>query len=350
MSKRLLVLIVIFGMLCPVFVNAQGINFFGGSYDEAVAKAKRENKSLLIYFTAKWCGPCRHMDKYIFTDPEVAGLADKFYVPVKFDVDERKSMEYYVQYTGTDRVSVPIFVVASPEEKILRKRNGSMKLSQFKEFLASGKNAEAVAQVKEVAKNVEGKSASSGFGGFVYNCKNSRWKPGLRLGINVSGVRTKNSLDVVDLRAGFLGGVFFDYTGKRFSFQPGINFTAKGAEDSDTKLRLNYLEVPLKFSLNILKHRIVGCPQAVRLDINPYGAYALGGKIRDDHGEHSVKFGSGDDKARRFDYGLKTGLSLRMGSFEPSLGYDIGVRDVLTGKGEWYNRGFYFNMAVVIGK
>jgi thiol-disulfide isomerase/thioredoxin len=58
---------------------------------EALARAKKENKPLVVDFYADWCGPCLKMLKTTFPDPEVAALLKKC-VFLKVDTDEHPEL------------------------------------------------------------------------------------------------------------------------------------------------------------------------------------------------------------------------------------------------------------------
>ena len=44
----------------------QGIDFFHGTWKEAMEKAEKEDKILFVDAFAKWCGPCKTMSKASF--------------------------------------------------------------------------------------------------------------------------------------------------------------------------------------------------------------------------------------------------------------------------------------------
>ena len=60
------------------------------NYDEALAKAQRENKPLLVNFTGSdWCPPCIMLDRQTFSQAEFADYAAKNLVLVKVDFPRR---------------------------------------------------------------------------------------------------------------------------------------------------------------------------------------------------------------------------------------------------------------------
>lgn len=58
------------------------------SLTDALAKANRENKLLIIKFTAEWCGPCKQMDKTTWRNQSVFDWAKDNAVIIAVDVDK----------------------------------------------------------------------------------------------------------------------------------------------------------------------------------------------------------------------------------------------------------------------
>lgn len=67
---------------------AKGIRFFDGSWQEAVTKAKAEQKYIFLDAYASWCGPCKTMDREVYTDAAVAAYINKKFIAVKIDMEK----------------------------------------------------------------------------------------------------------------------------------------------------------------------------------------------------------------------------------------------------------------------
>jgi thioredoxin 1 len=67
--------------------KAEGIQFVDLTWSKALAKAKKEKK--LIFFDAytSWCGPCKMMQKTVFTRKDVGEYFNTTFINVKKDME-----------------------------------------------------------------------------------------------------------------------------------------------------------------------------------------------------------------------------------------------------------------------
>ena len=77
---------------------AQGIKFEHGSFAEALAKAKAEDKLLFVDFYTTWCGPCKKMSNDIFPREEVGEFFNKNFVSLKVDAEKGEGPELAKKY------------------------------------------------------------------------------------------------------------------------------------------------------------------------------------------------------------------------------------------------------------
>ncbi len=67
------------------------------SFDEGLAKAKKENKFLLVDFYTDWCGWCKKMDAETYTDKSIVKLLNEQFVLVKLNPEKEGTVNYNLE-------------------------------------------------------------------------------------------------------------------------------------------------------------------------------------------------------------------------------------------------------------
>ncbi len=83
----------------------------------AMARARREQKPLVLDFTATWCQPCLRMIRETFPDPKVAPLLERC-VLVKIDTDEHPGLSQKYGVVGLP--DIRLLTSAAKEVRRLR--------------------------------------------------------------------------------------------------------------------------------------------------------------------------------------------------------------------------------------
>ncbi|WP_205509060.1 protein-disulfide reductase DsbD family protein [Longitalea arenae] len=145
----------------------KGIEPLHNDYNEALARAKKENKPVLIDFTGWACVNCRRMEENVWPDEKVSALIKEKFIIVSLYVDERRPLpaaqqfEYDNKKTNTkkniitvgdlwatfqsvnfDAVAQPQYAIISPDERILTKTKGyTPSAREFAQWLECGIDA-----------------------------------------------------------------------------------------------------------------------------------------------------------------------------------------------------------------
>ena len=100
------------------------------SLDEAKAEAAKTNRLVWLHFAADWCAPCKRLETFVFSDPNVIRTSDRNVVAVKIDVDEN---DLLVRQLGVPRI--PYDIVMTPEgETIVNRRSPGISTDYLKMF------------------------------------------------------------------------------------------------------------------------------------------------------------------------------------------------------------------------
>jgi thioredoxin-related protein len=118
-----------------------GMNFeHNTTWDNVLAKAKKENKYIFVDCYTTWCGPCKTMSKDIFPKEEVGKFYNQNFVNLKIQMDVTKDDNEDVKswYTSAKEIekkytinAYPTYLIFSPSGEIVHRLVGSMDETKF---------------------------------------------------------------------------------------------------------------------------------------------------------------------------------------------------------------------------
>lgn len=112
--------------------SQHSIKFEESSFASILAKAKAEKKLVFMDAYASWCGPCKLMEKNVFTDNNVADFYNKNFVNARIDMEKGEGRDLAIKYGVR---SYPTFLFLNGEGDVVGKELGYI---QSKEFLELG--------------------------------------------------------------------------------------------------------------------------------------------------------------------------------------------------------------------
>lgn len=106
--------LLVLGLLLSVSIGCDsGSNqlAWAKSFPEASTLARKDNRLIMVKFTAEWCGPCKDMEQITFSNPSVASELGHV-VPVRVDVDSKDGKQLSDYYRVE---SLPTVVFMLPD-------------------------------------------------------------------------------------------------------------------------------------------------------------------------------------------------------------------------------------------
>ncbi len=98
-----------------------GINFFHGTFKEALALAKSQDKLVFMDAYTTWCGPCRRMSANTFPDPNVGNYYNANFINIKVDMEKEEGPQIASTY-GVG--SYPTLLYIDGDGKVVYKTAG----------------------------------------------------------------------------------------------------------------------------------------------------------------------------------------------------------------------------------
>jgi thiol-disulfide isomerase/thioredoxin len=131
--------LLVFSLFLLQNIDAQGIEFFHGTFKEALEKAQKENKLVFMDAYAEWCGPCKNMAATVFKDEKVGKFFNDNFVNVKMDMEKGEGPSLQGKYGVS---AYPTLLFINSKGDLVHRGVGALRNSEFLELAkkAMGKN------------------------------------------------------------------------------------------------------------------------------------------------------------------------------------------------------------------
>lgn len=126
MMKRIFFFFLLFVAIENTF--GQGIEFFHGTWSEAIATAQNEKKPIFVDAFTTWCGPCKFMAANVFTVDSVGDYYNQNFINYKYDMEKGDGPEFAKTYRVT---AYPTLLYLDENGKVLHRTMGARQPSDF---------------------------------------------------------------------------------------------------------------------------------------------------------------------------------------------------------------------------
>ncbi|MEP1780384.1 thioredoxin family protein [Reichenbachiella sp.] len=123
------------------------INFLEQApFIEARKMAKNQKKQIFFDAYTTWCGPCKQMDKQVFTNPEVADFFNADFINAKYDMEKGEGISLKTKYEVS---AYPTYLILDDEGNVLHRYVGAMSPEEFIKFGETGKSESSLSKMRE---------------------------------------------------------------------------------------------------------------------------------------------------------------------------------------------------------
>jgi thiol:disulfide interchange protein len=110
-------LFVLFKIGSQFYAKSHKIDYFLNSFNDALEKAKKEKKYLLLDFTADWCSLCQELEKKHFKNQKFWNDLSSYIIPVKIDCTSWDDSAVQVFIEQYDIKGLPTILLINPFNK-----------------------------------------------------------------------------------------------------------------------------------------------------------------------------------------------------------------------------------------
>lgn len=109
-------------------------------YASAEQQSAKSRKPMILFFSGKWCSPCRIMERTVWADNEVEAAVNSRFTTVMLDVDDPHAAILLSRY----RVgATPTTIIVDAYGEVLTSVQGGVGKTEFLELMARAERAAA---------------------------------------------------------------------------------------------------------------------------------------------------------------------------------------------------------------
>jgi thiol-disulfide isomerase/thioredoxin len=109
----------------------EGIEFFHGTFKEALEKAQKEDKLIFVDAFAEWCGPCKKMAATAFKDEKVGKYFNEHFINVKMDMEKGEGPSLQDKFNVS---AYPTLLFLNDKGEIVNRSVGALGADQLLSF------------------------------------------------------------------------------------------------------------------------------------------------------------------------------------------------------------------------
>ncbi len=97
------------------------LNYFEGSWEEALVRSAETGKPMMLSILANWCYWCKAMKETTFKDPEVLDILNNEFMLFRANAEEKKGEKLSAKFRAT---SLPVLIFIDSEGRLIDKNTG----------------------------------------------------------------------------------------------------------------------------------------------------------------------------------------------------------------------------------
>ena len=126
-----LTMLLFFAIGSMLRLQGQGMEFFHGTWAEALEEAKKQDRIIFVDAFAVWCGPCKMMAQNVFPDEKVGAFYNRNFINLKLDMEKGEGLEFRKTYPVA---AFPTLFYIDAEGKVVQQVRGAQDVNGFLEL------------------------------------------------------------------------------------------------------------------------------------------------------------------------------------------------------------------------